>query len=103
MGEPTYNVVWPIGKRADRTVSPARPVSDLTDKTICELYGDRFRGEEMFPVIRESLLSRYPGIKFVNYSTFGSMHGAKDAEVIAALPDLLRKHGCDAVISGVGG
>ena len=103
MGESTYKVVWPLGKLAYEKVSPAHCVPDLSYKTICELWDWRFRGEEIFPIIRESLLDQYPGIKFVGSTKFGSTHCAKEAEVIAALPDLLRKHGCDAVISGVGG
>ena len=103
MGEPGYEVVWPLGKLVYQTLPSKPSLTDLKGKTICELSDWGFRMEEVFPMVRESLLRRYPDIKFVEYSVFGNTHGPKEAGVIAALPDLLRKHECDAVISGVGG
>ena len=102
MSEPMYEVVWPLGRSASEVVPLAPRVSDLSGKTVCELWDWLFKGDEMFPIIREKLRARYHGIKFVDYSVFGNTHGPNEAEVIAALPDLLRKHGCDLVISGVG-
>ena len=102
MTEHRYEVVWPLGKSAYQAVPPTRRISDLSDKTVCELWDWLFRGNELFPIVRESLAKRYPGINFVDYTVFGNIHGQGEAEVIAALPDLLREHGCDAVISAVG-
>ena len=102
MQEPEYEVVWPLGKSAYQ-ILPAKPgLTDLKGKTICELSDWAFRAEEVFPILRESLQKRYPGIKFAEYHLFGNTHSPKEAEVITALPDLLHKHGCDAVISAVG-
>jgi hypothetical protein len=53
--------------------------------------------------VRESLRRQYPGIKFVEYTEFGNTHGSTEAEVIKTLPETLKAHGCDGVISGVGG
>ena len=103
MREPGYKVVWPLGELAYQVPSLGPRVSDLKGKTVCELSDWIFRAEEVFPMIRELLLGQYPSIKFIEYSVFGNTHGPKEAEVIAALPDRLHKHGCDAVISGVGG
>lgn len=103
MREPRYEVVWPLGKLAYQTLSLAPRVSDLRDKTVCELSDWLFRAEEVFPMIRQLLQKQYPGSKFVDYTTFGNTHGPKESEVIAALPELLRKHRCDIAISGVGG
>lgn len=100
--EPGYDVVWPLGKLVSEAVRFAPRVSDLSGQTICELWDWAFRGEEIFPIIRESLLKRYPGVNFIDYTVFGNIHGPQEAEVIAALPNLLRKHACDAVIVGVG-
>lgn len=102
MAEPVYEVVWPLGKAAYETLPLAHRDPDLSGKTLCELWDWLFRGEEIFPIIRESLSKRYPGIKFVDYNVFGNTHSVKEKAIIAALPDLLRKHGCDAVISAVG-
>ena len=103
MRESAYEVVWPLGKLAYKAVDSTSRVSDFSGKTICELCDWLFRGEVIFPMLRELLRKRYPGVKFVDYTVFGNIHGGKQAEVTAALPDLLAKHGCDAVISGVGG
>jgi hypothetical protein len=97
-----YKVVWPLGKSTYQTVSLKPRISDLKGKTICELSNWLFRTEEVFPIIKELLPKRYPGIKLVDYTTFSNIHGTKEAEVVAALPDLLRKYNCDAVISGIG-
>lgn len=102
MREPLYRVVWPLGKLAYQTPPLAPRLSDLKGKTLGELSDYRFRAEEIFPMIRELLRKRYPGIKFVEYSVFGNTHSPKEEEVIAALPDLLYKHGCNTVISGIG-
>ncbi|MDO8670552.1 MAG: hypothetical protein Q7O66_03870 [Dehalococcoidia bacterium] len=100
--EPVYEVVWPLGKlAAGPAIKLGSPVSDLNGKTIGELWDYRFRGDDMFAIIRDTLRQRYPDIKFVDFSTFGDTHGPKEGEVVAALPELLRKHGVNAVISGV--
>ncbi|MFH1652280.1 MAG: hypothetical protein ABID87_09315 [Chloroflexota bacterium] len=103
MSEPAYEVVWPLGKTVYEPVDVPAPVTDLNGKTICELWDWVFTGEEMFPKIREVMTRRYPGIKFVDYNTFGNTHGTNEAEIMKSLATQLRKHGCDAVISGIGG
>ena len=102
MSEGVYEVVWPLGKSVIQEVAATRRVSDLSGKKVAELWDWMFRGDEIFPIIRESLRKRYPGIEFVEYPVFGNTHGGKEAGVIAALPELLSKHGCDVVISAVG-
>jgi hypothetical protein len=102
MGEPLYEVVWPLGKSAYESFAPVQHVSDLTGKTVCELWDYLFRGEEIFPLLREGLRSQYFNTEFVDYSVFGNIHGGNEREVISALPELLRSRGCDVVISGIG-
>jgi len=100
--EHDYAVLWPLGRRASTAIAPAQRHRDLAGKTICELWDLMFRGEEIYPLIRQELNKRYPGIRFVDHSAFGNIHGAKQSELVAALPDMLKRHGCDAVISGIG-
>lgn len=102
MAEPVYEVVWPLGRSTYEVVSLARPAADLSGKTVCEVWDRLFRGDEMFPVIREELSKRYPGIKFLDHTNFGNTTGPKQREVVEALPELVRRLGCDAVISAVG-
>lgn len=97
-----YEVVWPRGKRPSETRRFAERLDNLAGKTVCELWDWIFRGDEVFAVIEKELAKRYPGIKFVNYDVFGSIHGDKETETLAALPDRLKQSKCDAVISGIG-
>ena len=100
--EPAYDVVWPLGKPAYATRAPVARVADLNNKVIGETWDYLFRGEEWFPILREELTRRYPGIKFVTYETFGNLHGLHQRELIAKLPALLKQHKVDAVISAIG-
>jgi len=100
--QPLYEVVWPLGKpHWDRRDLNAG-IGDLNGKTIAEVWDRVFRGEEIFPAIREALRRQYPRVRFVEYDTFGDTHGPDQKQVLAELPALLRKHEVDAVISGVG-
>lgn len=100
--EPVYDVVWPLAPSAAPAGTLAARSADLSGKTVGELWDYLFKGEQIFPLIRHALEARYPGIRFVEYERFGSIHGRDEAELARTLPGELRKHGCDAVISAVG-
>ena len=100
--EPVYEVVWPLGRSAYATRAPNARIADLSGKTVGELWDYLFRGEDIFPLLRELLKARFPGIKFVTYEVFGNVHGPQQRELVAAAPGLLKRHGCDAVISALG-
>ncbi len=102
MSEPTFQVVWPLGKSTYQIVSMQSRMSALEGKTIGELSHGGFRDQEIRPIVEEILTRQFPGIKFVDHAVFGNIHGRNEAEVVAALPDNLRQHGVDAVISGIG-
>src|ERR671923_1913195 len=100
--EPVYEVVWPLAPSSAAPTALASRSPDLAGKTIGELWDYLFKGEEIFPLVRRALAARYPRIRFVEYERFGSTHGRDEAELARTLPEQLRKHGCDAVISAVG-
>lgn len=100
--EPVYDVVWPLAPSAAPAAALAPRHRDLAGKTVGELWDYLFRGEVIFPLVRDALRARFPGISFVEYETLGSTHGRDDVELAATLPPLLDQHGCDAVISAVG-
>ena len=79
-----------------------RRLEALGAKRIGFVWDYVFRGDEMFEVLEEELSKRFPGSVFVPYETFGNMHGHDEREVLAALPDILRREELDAVIAGVG-
>jgi hypothetical protein len=100
--EPQYEVVWPLGRSAYEDRPPNARVADLNHAVVGELWDYLFRGEEIFPILREQLKARYPGIRFVTYDVFGNVHGPKQRELVARVPELLREHSVDAVISAIG-
>lgn len=100
--EPVYEVVWPLGKPAYATRAPNERVTDLSNKVVAEMWDYLFRGEEIFPILREELSKRYPGMRFVGYDTFGNLHGPKQRELVAKAPDLLKQYEVDVVISAIG-
>jgi hypothetical protein len=102
MSEPVYQVVWPLGKSATQIESLNPRIDDLRGKTICELSHGGFRDQEIRPIVEETLAKKFPDIKFVDHTVFGNIHGPNEAEVLASLPENLKKNWCDAVISGIG-
>ncbi len=102
MKNPGYEVVWPRGNRTVGATPLARRLDTLKGKTIGFLWNYAFRGDQMFQVIEREFAKRYPNSKFVSYDEFGHIHGAGEAEVVAALPQKLKQNKCDAVICGVG-
>ena len=100
--EPVYEVVWPLGPLVYAMRAPNARITDLSGKTVGELWDYLFRGEDIFPLVRSELKARFPGIKFVTYDVFGNVHGPQQRQLVADVPALLEKHGCDAVISAIG-
>jgi hypothetical protein len=99
----TESVLWPLARRAARTRALAARLPDLNGKTIAELWDVIFRGETIYPLVREHIRKRFPGVKFVDYTHFGNFYGAREeANIGERLPDQLREHGADAVIVGIG-
>ena len=92
-----------MGKSTAKTRPLAPRLSDLSGKTIGELYNQLFKGDILFAELRKLLKRRFPGIKFIDHTEFGDTHGQHESTVVAALPDKLHQQGCDAVISAVGG
>lgn len=100
--EPSYDVLSPIPRKAVKATAAAPRVPDLNGKTVCELWDVIFRGETIYPLVRDYIRARFPDVKFVTYEQFGNFHGAREAQVTAAIPEKLRAHGADAVIVGIG-
>src|SRR3954468_1698817 len=100
--EPKYDVLWPLSRKAVKRTATATRISDLNDKTVAELWDVIFRGETIYPLVREYIKKRFPRVKFVTYTEFGNFHGAREHQVTATIPEKLRAHKADAVIVGIG-
>ena len=100
--EPHFEVMWPLSRKAVQRTAATPRLPDLNDKTVCELWDVIFRGETIYPLVREYIRARFPRVKFVNYTEFGNFHGAREHQVTATIPEKLRAHKADAVIVGIG-
>ncbi len=99
----TYEVVYPLGRRAPQRKTRAVRPNSLDGLTIGELSNHKFDSEFTFEVIEKALLKRFPDIRFVSHREFGDTYGARESEVIKALPQRLEALECDLVISGTAG
>ena len=93
--------LWPRGRKTADTRPVAPRLDTLDGKTIGEIWDDLFRGDEIFPILREEIGRRYRNVRFVEYHVFGSTHGAAEHKTIAEMPDRLRTLDVHAVISGM--
>jgi hypothetical protein len=98
-----YEVVYPLGRRAAQHKARAVRPRTLDGVTIGELSNHKFDSEFTFEVIEKALLKRFPNIRFVSHREFGDTYGARESDVIAALPSKLEKFKVDLVISGNAG
>ncbi|HSQ04861.1 MAG TPA: hypothetical protein VLN59_12540 [Burkholderiales bacterium] len=99
---PHYDVTWPLSRKGVNAVRAAPRIPDLNGKTIAELWDVLFRGETIYPQVREYIKARFPGVRFVGHEVFGNFHGPREYAIHATLADKLREYGCDAAIVGIG-
>jgi hypothetical protein len=100
--EPRYDVLWPLSPKSIITTAAAPRRADLNGRTICELWDVIFRGETIYPLVREYIRARFPKAKFIDYTQFDNVYGPREKQVVAGLVDELRRRNCDAVIVGIG-
>ena len=98
-----YEVVFPLGRRARQALEQAARTRTLDGMTIGELSNHKFDSEFVFESIEKAILKRIPTAQFVSSERFGNTYGPSESAVIQDLPDNLRRHGVDVVISGVAG
>jgi hypothetical protein len=90
-------VFVPTGSGRDSNKYPyARRLADLKGKTIGEISNRLWESDRIFPLIRELLTQRFPGIRFVPYTEFPS--GADSITDNEELAELVLAKGCDAMI-----
>jgi hypothetical protein len=97
-----YAVVWPRSAKAIEVKPLAKRLDTLEGKTVAFLWDALFRGDEIWPTLKEELGKRYTGLKFIDHDAFGSTHGDEEHRVLAELPAKIKSMGIDAVVSGMG-
>lgn len=100
--EPIYDVVWPQSTRGVQAKPSADRVETLGEAKVAFLWNYVFRGDELFPILRDELSRRFPDIEIVDYEEFGNLHGADEKERVGRLGRELQERNVDAVVSGVG-
>jgi hypothetical protein len=87
-----------------KTIAPR--IADLSGKTVGEIWNGVFRGDETFPVVRELLKQRYPGINVIPYTEFpffpGDDRPTAQQEMARSIAKMAQDKGCDAIITGNG-
>ena len=97
-----YAVVWPRSAKVVEIKPLARRLDTIEGKTIAFLWDDLFRGDEIWPILKRELSSRYANVTFVDHDAFGSTHGVEELRVLAELPGNIKSLKIDAVVSGMG-
>lgn len=98
----TYAVVWPRSAKSVEAKPLAPRLDTLDGKTVAFLWDDLFRGDEIWPIIKDELAQRYKDVRFVDHDQFGSTHGDDEHRVLAELPDKIKSMKIDAIVSGMG-
>jgi len=102
-----FEVLSPLGLSILTRKNVAPRLDTLEGKTIGETWNEDFKGDLMFPLYRELLKERFPGVKVVPYTEFPSstLRGTPEyqREVARKIAQMAREKGCAALISGNGG
>jgi hypothetical protein len=85
-----YAVVWPRSAKAVDIKPLAKRLDTIDGKTIAFLWDDLFRGDEIWPILKEELSKRHAGVSFVEH------------HVLSELPGKIKSMKIDAVVSGMG-
>src|SRR5689334_19744959 len=94
--EPVFDVVWPKSPLGAQPRRPAPRLATLRGARIGFAWDYVFRGDELFPLLARELRRRFEGLEIVDYPTFGNLHGPRERELVAALPEALARHRVDA-------
>ncbi len=100
--EATYEVVWPKSPSGIQQQRKAPRLTTLDGARVAFLWDYVFRGDELFPILEEELIRRFPDIEIVGFEEFGNLHGSDEKERVGRLGTDLQHRHIDAVISGMG-
>ncbi|MBI2906685.1 MAG: hypothetical protein HYX92_03395 [Chloroflexi bacterium] len=102
-----YDVLSPLGEPTLKEIGVTPRLSNLSGKTVCEVWNGSFEGYDTFPMIRELLHKRYPGVSVIPYTEFPIQHHrdntSQQLDRVDATVALAVQKGCDALIVGNGG
>ncbi len=103
----SLSVISPIGAEAVEQKNLAKRLDTLNGKVVAEVWNEDFKGDIMFPIYRELLKERFPGVTIVPYTDIprASLKGTPSyqKEVLDSIMAALKAKGADAIITGNGG
>jgi hypothetical protein len=101
-GTDSYEVVWPLAPIHEEValLDDVARSSSLEGRRIGFLWDYIFHGDEMFDEVKAQLADE--DVAFVDYESFGNIHGHDERDVIKRLPGILRETRVDSVIVAVG-
>jgi len=101
-----FDAISPAGGPVVSQRGVAPRLADLNGRTIGEIWNGVFKGDQTFPLIRQLLKARFPGVSIVPYTEFPFRHGgdhpAEQKKLAREIAALAAEKGCDALISGNG-
>ena len=99
-------VLSPVGEETIKHKAVAPPLAKIEGMTIGEVWNGVYKGNETFPILREFLKERFPGIKIIPYTEFPANYGGEtrkeQQEAARRIAELAKEKGCDAIITGNG-
>ena len=102
-------VVWPSSRIhvPEFTPAPRLKESDLNQAVILEFNHMHYRGVEIFPILREELKRRYPGITIIPWDTLGDFRDMRnfsgyECEKWPGLKKFIEEHHVTAAVGGMG-
>ena len=103
----TYQVVWPSSRVYVPDVQLAPRVEDMNKAVLLELNHMHYRGVEIFPILREELKRRYPGITILPWDTLGDFRDIRnfegyEAEKWPGMKDFIKRNHITAAVGGMG-
>lgn len=102
--ETAISVMSPVGEYPAKAAGIAPRLPDLNGKTIGEVWNGGFRADATFPLIRQLLKKRYPGVKVIPYTELPAVTPFGDIDRMCSnLREAISQKGVNAVISGNGG
>jgi hypothetical protein len=97
----SYDVVSPLGYRAQTSAALSPGLGDLDGRRIAFVWNYLFRGDDAFALARQRLASRYRDVEFVDFEVFGNLDD--NAELIDELAARFRELEVDGAVIATGG
>ena len=99
-----FEVVRPDGEPKVKPQPSAPGISDLSGKTICQVWNAGFRADQVFTEFAELLKKHLPDVKVIPWTELPTASPRYDVDQnLSDLREEYMQKGCDAVMTATGG